>query len=309
MALASPESLRHILAAMGELLSAHGASFRGRALVLPTSDFFPDAVDVSPEGVQTLLERTLQYSPLPSDVPVRVVFAEAADASAGGKSCSSGACGPEDAQLLPPVSETEDEYLIPVDVASVRSPTRLITALARGVGGVLLAYTDSAFEEVAAASEIAAVLSGFGVLLLSGSNIFMKGCSGVKVHRGTSLSVRELAAATAFAALLFDDSPSKIRKYLETTQNEAFVEALAFAQQNLELVQMLREAPELIATGNFSFARPRGLFETWLKPVATHASEAGETAGVRVAPKKRTEEQERRLAEARLLVEEALGGE
>jgi hypothetical protein len=69
-------------------------------------------------------------------------------------------------------------------------------------------------------------------------------------------------------------------------------------------VRMLREAPELIATGNFSFAQPRGLF-------ARLRAEAGrfQKPAQVPAPQKRTEDQERRLAEARALVEEALGGE
>lgn len=300
MALPSEDSLRFIVARMASILAAHGEAFDAPPLVLPNAEFFPDAISVSGDGLETLLARIAFHSPLPDDVPLTLGFVEAEEA--GGKSCSSGACGPEGAALLPPVHETDETYLIPLDVSVARNPVRLTTAIARGVGGVLLAYTDTPLEDPSRDAEIAAVLSGFGVLLANGANLFMKGCSGVKVHRGTALTVEEVAAALALFVRRFDHAPSKAKKYLEPTQLEAFDEALAWADQNEELLEKLASAPELLADGVFEFGKPKGMLSRLFgkKP---------KDEDVVVTVRKRTPEEERRLAEARALVEEALGGE
>lgn len=301
MALPSEDSLRFIVARMASILAAHGEAFDAPPLVLPNAEFFPDAISVSGDGLETLLARVAFHSPLPDDVPLTLGFVEAEDA--GGKSCSSGACGPGvDAALLPPVHETDETYLIPLDVTVARHPVRLTTAIARGVGGVLLAYTDTPTVDPGRDAEIAAVLSGFGVLLANGANVFMKGCSGVKVHRGTDLTVEEVAAALAIFVRRFDHAPSKAKKHLEPTQLEAFEEALAWADQNEELLAKLASAPELLEGGVFELAKPKGMLSRLFGKKAKDEE-------VVVTVRKRTPEEERRLAEARALVEEALGGE
>jgi hypothetical protein len=159
-------------------------------------------------------------------------------------------------------------------------------------------------EEPHRDAEIAAVLSGFGVLLANGSNVFMKGCSGVKLHRGTSLTVEEVAAALAIFVRRFDHAPGKAKKYLEPTQLEAFEEALAWADQNEEILEKLRTAPELLEDGVFEFGKPKGVLARIFRK-----KPKDEPAELAPKARTRTPEEERRLAEARALVEEALGGD
>lgn len=280
---------------MGELLVDHAAAFRACRLVEPSSEFFPDEIDVSADGMETLLHRLTAYTPLPDDVPLRLQFIERE--SEGGKSCSSGACGPEDAGLLPPLGETEDEYIVPLDVSVTRNPVRLTTALSRSLGALILVYTDTEVEDLSASGEIAAVLSGLGVLLLNGSAYFMKGCGGAKMFRGTQLSVEELAVATAFAARVFGYGAGRIKKHLATTQGEAFADAWAFAEQNDELVQMLKDAPEIVAAGTFSFAESRGLLGKLFG-----RGDRLPLDGAAAAKRARSPEEERRRAEVQALM-------
>ena len=119
---------------------------------------------------------------------------------------------------------------------------------------------DSRRRDVGVASEVIAVASGFGVVLLEGSHVYAKSCGGPSIHRGTALSTSELAVLAR--ALLRDErlAPRAARKHLGATQAEAFDEAAAFVAKNDARLRKLREAPELLETGVFSFGRSRGFF-------------------------------------------------
>jgi hypothetical protein len=295
---ASQDTFREIITTFAELLSEHKEAFQGARLVLPNAAFFPDKIDVSPDGLRTLFQRVLSYSPVPQDVPFELGFVE--DESA--KSCSSGACGPEGAtKLLPAVLEQDDAYVIPLDVQIVKSPVRLTASLARSAGGLLLAYTGR--EVTGPRAELAGVLSGLGAILLNGSHIYMKGCGGVKLMSATELSASELAAALAIFVHLFELSPREARSSMQPTQDELFTESLAFMKTQPQLVQKLREAPELLAGGAFEFESPKGFLGGMFGLRSRNADSGIDGAGT-VARVKRTPEQQARLAEARQLVEE-----
>jgi hypothetical protein len=312
------ETFRRIIPAYAALLAEHKAAFSGSRLVQPNAEFFPDKIDVTPEGLRTLFERVLSYSPVPQDVPFEIGFVEsdAASAGASAKSCASGACGASGASgasgeekgagLLPSVVEQEDLYIIPLDVTLVRNPVRLTTSLARSAGGLLLAYTDE--HVTGPKAELAAVLTGFGVLLLNGAHMYMKGCSSVKLLVGTDLNVRELAASLALFVSVTGASARDARKTLQPTQDEAFTEAMDFIKTQAELIQKLQTAPELLAGGAFEFEGPRGVigfFGSLFGNKRAGSEDSGfESGAYKSARQARTPEQEARLAEARQLVEE-----
>lgn len=292
------DAMHEITKGFADLLSAHGEAFRGSRQVLPTGEFFPDEIDISPGGLRTLFLRVLSYTPVPQDVPFELGFVE--EEAPEMKSCSSGACGPEGGQLLAPIVEQDDRYIVPLDVKIVRNPTRLTTSLARSAGGLLLAYADAPVTGVR--SEIAAAACGLGVLLLNGSHLYMKGCSGVKLHVGTEMQAPEVAFAHALFTLHTGASTRAARKSLAATQDEAFTASLAFLEGQPELLRKLKEAPELLATGAFAFEQKKGFFGSLF---------AKKDEGLQVRRAIRTPEEEARLAEARQLIEETglFGGE
>jgi hypothetical protein len=297
--LASTDAMQEIVKVYAELLAEHGAAFKGARQVLPTGEFFPDQIDISPDGLRTLFLRVLSHTPVPQDVPFELGFVE--EESASTNSCSSGACGPEGAALLPAVAEQEDLYVIPLQVQVVRNPTRLTTSLARSAGGLLLAYADA--RVTGARAEIAATAAGLGVLLLNGSHMYMKGCGSVKLHLGTDLRVEEIAFAHALFVALTEGSARAARKSLQPTQDEAFSASLDFLRGQPELLRKLQEAPELLVSGAFEFEGKKGLFGSLFG--------GKKTEDVALKRKPRTPEEEARLLEARQLIEEAglFGGE
>ena len=234
MRVPSHEALRFLTAKLSHLLAAHGEVFDEPQLVLPTPKFFPDAITLSPEGVRTLLERMVTYTPLSEDVALGIALVEQGSAEA--KSCSSGACGGgADSPLLDPAMLAADGeyaggYVLPLDTALARHPVRLTTSLARSLGGATLfeAGEKMRHDEFGVMAEITAQLCGFGVLLTSGANIFAKGCSGVKRLQGTELSLEEHAYLLAVCSHLFGFDTDHVRKHFEPSQNEAWDWATGF---------------------------------------------------------------------------------
>src|SRR5258706_13744051 len=97
MPLPSEDTLRFIATRYAQLRAANGKAFASAALVLPTADFFPDEFSQTPQGIASLLKRTLSYAPLAEDIDLELAFLEPPEsgvAGAGG-GCSSGACGPD----------------------------------------------------------------------------------------------------------------------------------------------------------------------------------------------------------------------
>lgn len=306
MELPSDDALRFLVSRYAHLLAEHGEVFEGVELVTPTGEHFPDAFAKDPESVGHLLRRMMSYAPLDEDLVVHLAFVEP-EAEAEGKSCSSGACGTGGASSarIDGVEESRGSYRAFVNVTDVGHPVTLTTSLARSVGAIVLAEAEEEIERatVGAMSEIAAAATGLGVLLLAGSHVYRKGCSGASVQQHTTLSVSELAVLTALFCAVNDVKPRVVRAHLATTQAEAFDDAVAWVDTNDHLVKALRTTPETLVGGLFSMERTRGFLSRLFKKKADDMP-----LGVAVSKpaRVRTPDEERRLAEARALVDEAL---
>ncbi len=306
----SEENLRWLVSRFAHLLAAHGEAIGRPDLVLPTGDFFPDEFTLDPEGVHRVAKRLLSYAPVAADLPVGIAFLEEGEkAPSAGGGCGSGACGTGggsgDGISGGTMLETDDGYGITLAVADTGNPTLMTTALARGVGAIVLseAGEDADADMLGGLSELTGSAIGFGVLLTSGAYVYGKSCGGVRMRQATHLSVDEHAHLLALFCRVHDHKPGDARAHLGTTQKEAFESALAWVDSNPEIVQALKAHPETLADGVFPLAETKGLLGRLFGRKATTAPEM-------VAPKSkrpaRTEAEERRLAEARALVEEAL---
>ena len=285
------------MARLARILAAHGDAFEGAELVTPTGAHFPDHFARDQKSLERLIARVASYTPLGEDVPLSFVLVE--DGTDDGH-CTSGCSKP--ASRIDGVQRDGDGYRVAIPVTELGNATRLVCALARGISSAVLAEAgeDVAPREVGLESEIVAVASGFGVVLLEGSHVYTKSCGGPAIHRGTALATEELAALLAFFCARAELPARAARKHLGATQAEAFDEAWAFVQSNDAIVKKLREAPELLEGGAFSFETKRGGLLSRL-----FSSREAEVAPV--SKKARDPEEERRLAEARALVEEELG--
>jgi hypothetical protein len=314
MDLPQEDDLRWIVSRYAHLRAAHGDAIGVPELVQPTGEYFPDAFAPSADGVSVFLRRLLTYAPVADDIPLEIAFAETEEGKAGG--CGTGGCG-TGAPNAGPVAEAlrrrhagtaptiEASYRLVLPVRDVGEPVVLGASLARCVGGIVLgeAGEDLIEAERLATAEIAATLSGFGVLLLCGSCVYTKSCGGLRAHQGTALDVTSTAVALALFLRIHDLKPGAARQHLETTQREAFDEALRWVDSNGRIVEALRVHPESLADGVFSIEPTKGfLARMFGAKGATAPVAVGAVARRRI----RSEAEERRLAENRALVEEAL---
>jgi hypothetical protein len=295
--MAQPEVLRPLVARYARLRAAYGDAFEGAELVTPAAEHFPDHFARDHESLTRLLERVASYTPLGEGVPLSFVLVE--DASDDGH-CTSGCSKPASARI-DGVQRFDDGYRLALPVTELGHPTRLVCALARGVCAAVLAETEEQVDgrEIGIASEIVAVASGFGVVLLEGSHVYTKSCGGPAIHSGTALATEELAGLCAFFCAVSEISPRVAKKHLGATQAEAFDDAWTFVRSNDAIVKKLREAPELLEGGAFTFETKRGLLSRLFSSRENEVAPASK--------KTRDPEEERRLAEARALVEEELG--
>jgi len=128
----------------------------------------------------------------------------------------------------------------------------------------------------------------------------------MKSHQATFLSVEELALALALFVRITDAKPGRVKKHLAITQREAFDNALSWVDDQPKLVQALTDEPETLEDGVFVLEEKKGLFGKLLsrKRDEDDISELGPIS----KPKASTlsEDERRRIAETRALVEEAL---
>ncbi len=308
MELPDEDTLRFIVTSYARVREGFADLLPGAVLLQPTAEHFPDEVEASPEGVRRVLDRVRSYSPLSADLPLELGFVEDEGASKGG-GCGTGACGTGakaggDA-ARGGVVETADGYGVLVHVADASDPTLLVASLCRGVGAVVLAEgeVDVSPKVAGPLSEIACVAMGMGVLLASAACLYKKGCGGMRMHQGTFLGVEELSTLLALYTRVHGVKPSLARAHLETTQREAFDEALRWVDSNDALVEALRDAPHTLSDGVFAIEPTKGLLGRWFKRKAPPVA----TTPAATPRRKRSPEEERRLAEARALVDEALG--
>jgi hypothetical protein len=308
--LPSEDSLRWLVGRYASLLAAHGEGIGTPRLVQPTGEDFPDAFEVSGPGVARFLQRMIDYAPVSSDLDIQLRAVDDEDgASCGTGGCGTGACGEKKAAspLRDRVIDADDAYIVELPVRDVGNPVRLATTFARSVGSLVLFEAGEEVEaaELGTMSEIAAAACGFGVLLFLGSHIVGKSCGGFSIARHTHLSVEELGVLVALFTRLHGLKPGHARAHLEATQVEAFDEALAWVDSNSAIVADLGNRPELLADGVFKIAQVKGLLGR-LFSRSKASREAPELTPVsRRTP--RSAEEQRRLDEARALVDAALG--
>jgi hypothetical protein len=308
MDLPAEDTLRWIVRSYARFLAAHGKAIGRPELVLPTGDFFPDEFRGDAPGVARLLGRMIEYSPLADDLPLRIAFHQA-DAGAGG--CSSPACDSRAAGSgLRGVDELPEGYQVHVEVSDVAHADVLTASLARSVGALVLHEGGDpliAAGNSSEASEMAAVACGFGVLLANGAAVWAKSCGGLRMARATAMPVEEVAVALALFVDVTGVAHSLPSAHLGATQREAFDLALSWTDSNPSIVEALRDRPARLAEGHVEIEPVRGAVGRWLHK--RKLDKELRAAPVAAAGPQRTVEQERRLAEARALVDEVLGGE
>lgn len=299
------DQIRGIVAHLAHLRAAYGDAFADPDLVEPTGEYFPDEFTLDPEGVDRLLRRMLAYAPISDDVDVGLGFIQP-DGEVSGGGCGSGACGTGGLKEIARggAVETEEGYAALVHVQDVGDPTILTTALARSAGRIVLFEADEDVDprDEGALSELTAIASGLGLLLLNGACVYKKGCGGMKRHQATFLDLEEIALGLALFVRATNKKPGGVRRHLEVTQKEAFDAAMAWVDAQPSLVKALAERPETLEDGVFSFDEKRG----FLSRLFAKKEDDELASAAAPPPRQRSAEELRRLAEARALVEEAL---
>lgn len=258
--------LRWLLRRTAALLELGAEPVNG--LILPTGEFFPDKFDGTPGGFASLMGRIQRHAGL-GDLPVELMLITP-EGEAQTVSCASGACGGGgkiDTRLDRVVRRDDGTYAVAIGVAEAKNPTVLTTTLVRAVATMFM-IESGAYERLIAvdrepATDLAAVLLGFGVIVANGSYIYMKGCGGVSVHSATRMPVDEVTVALALFCKLHQIEGRTAARYLELTPREHLDEGLVWASSNLALVEMLREAPASIEADKYAIAPAR----SWLARV------------------------------------------
>jgi hypothetical protein len=304
------DAIRSIVAHLAHMRAEHGEVLDGAEVVLPTSEFFPDEFKVDPQGIERLMQRMATYTPLPSELELALGFIQPEDEPQAGGGCGTGACAPGDSKGAGKrhagAVETETGYGILVHVSDANDPKILTASLARSLGRVVLFAAD---EEVdprneGALAELTAVACGLGAILLGGAAVYKKGCGGMRMHQGTFLGIEELALAVALFVRVRDEKAGSVKKHLDITQREAFDAALEWVDSQPKLVRALTDAPETLTDGIFDIESKKGLLSRFLTS-RKKDDEAPDSIPISKRPAK-SEEELRRLAEVKALVDEAL---
>lgn len=313
----SDEARRTIVAHLAHMRAAYGELIGEADLIEPTGEYFPDEFKLEPAAIHALMRRVMSYAPLSSDLDVDVVFVEP-EGQSGGGGCGTGGCSTEGrgeraARGVMEVArggavETDDGYAVLVVATDVGEPKLLTTTLSRSIGRLVL---FEAGEEVdprveGPLSELTAVACGLGTLLLNGSCVYKKACSSMRRHKGTFLEVEEIALALALFVRAWDKKPGAVRRHLEVTQREAFDAALAFVDSQPKLVRALTEDPESLEDGIFELEAKKGLLSRLFSSKKHDDEPPASIASLGGRAKERSEEEKRRIAETKALVDEAL---
>ena len=300
MDLPGDDSLRRIVKTFAHLRAAHGAAIGAPALVQPTAEYFPDEFRRDASSVDRLLRRMIDYAPLSSELGVELAFFTPEPGHAGG--CGSAACGSDGVGGAGGVGvrELETGYRVEVSAADVGNPDVLSTSLARSVGALVLHEADELVG--AETSELAAVVCGFGVLLLNGSAVWAKSCGGLRMAQATVHPVEEMAVALALFVAIHERKVSQARRHLAATQREAFDVAHDWVESNPLLIAALRDRPQRLESGTLDLEPVRGVLGQWLHKRnlerALRARPAGSASAI-------TAERRRQLEEVSALLDEA----
>ena len=268
MELPNREIRQALVAAYAEVVASLGLLSTERALVLPNGEFFPDVFTADEASVQRMLDRLLEHAGLSDMALVARFWGGQSAASCGTGAC--GSCGPtqaepesESVQRLVDAGEHWQVNVLPAEVAS---PVALGSALCHAVALAVLREADTPPQglPLELAVDLTAVALGYGVLLLEGSHIYRKSCGGPSIARATALGPSEVSLVLALSAAVSEQSLRKVGKHLSATQQEAFAEAMAWADSNPALVQSLRADPARIARGGFTLKEPSSWLGRWL---------------------------------------------
>jgi hypothetical protein len=307
----SEDAFRDLVAVTARSLVALDGVLEADDLVEPTGKYFPDEFSLQAEPIAKLVIRMRGYTPLSADMPLGVAFTEPEGEQASGGGCGGGACatpGAEAHVARGGFQEMEDGYAVVIDVRDAPEPALLTGSIARSLGGIVLAESEADVELDASgfgfAAEMCATAMGLGVIVAASSCVYKKGCGGMKMHRGTHASLEETVTALALYCRTRGISPSRARGHLEITQREAFDEAVRLVDGNDHVTSALREHPETLVDGAFQVRGPKGLLGRLFgkkEPSIADAAPQSER-------KKRSAEEDARIAEAKRLVEEAFEG-
>jgi hypothetical protein len=313
MELPSDDALRWIVRAYASLRAAHGEGIGEPPLVQPTGAYFPDEFAGDVAGVARLLRRMMTFAPIADDLGIELAFVaegEGGSVESPAAGCGSIACGSGVGRKTRArgVEEVGDGYRVFVAASDVAHPDLLTTSLARSVGGLVLGEAGEGAGDGGATerAEMASVACGFGVLLANGAAVWAKACGGLRLASATALSVEEMTVALALFVAVHGVPEGEARRYLQTTQREAFDLGVAWVASNPILVQELRERPALLETGVFDLEPVRGPIGRWLHRRKLDKDLRPVAAAPRPA---RTAEQVRRFEEARALVDEVRSGQ
>lgn len=179
MDLPREERLRWTLEKSAQLL--HGGAEPVSGTVLPTSAYFPDHFDRTPQAVARLLRRVVKLAGLTDlNIGLHIVTPEQ-DALGGGGGCSSGACGVGGgaAQQVSRLTETDDGWVVNVGHGEVGNPIVLTTGLIRAVSAIFMKEMDLhrffVGREAEGGVDLTGVLLGFGGILANGAHVYQKG--------------------------------------------------------------------------------------------------------------------------------------
>jgi hypothetical protein len=260
------EALRSVTRNYARVVAELGLERGEQPVVLPNGEWFPDKYSGDRESVERLLCRMQGYAGLENtEIAVRFADEEAASgACAPGKS---GSCGTGCGTPLPGgdgagIERTGDGFVVQLPRSLAGHAIGLTSTLARLLGAIRLVEQGASKAE-AAEAELAAVASGFGVLLLEGSYLYSKSCGGPSVGKLTALGCGELAWAFALFLLTEGHTPGAPKKELSTTQRACLDEAWALARSNKQLLERLKRDPEKVANDKFEL----GLARSWLAGV------------------------------------------
>lgn len=308
----SAAALRSIVAHLARLRAEHRGVLSDPELVEPNGEYFPDEFALDPASIDRLMRRMMTYAPLSSELQVALAFIEPEERQAGG-GCGSGACSPGDPAKQVArggAVETPEGYAVVVHTQDAGEPKLLTAALARSIGRLVLFEADEDVDprEEGPLAELTAVASGLGLILLGGACVYKKGCGGMRKHQGTFLSVEELSFALALFVRVTEIKAGAARRHLEVTQREAFDAALDWVDGQPKLVAGLKDSPETIEDGVFVLEEKKGLLARLLggRKSEDDVPEDALAAKAKARSAERTDEERRRIAEARALVEEAM---
>lgn len=256
--------LRVVVQRYAEVLAALKLTASEQPLILPTNYWFPDTFKGDQDSFERLVARMQGYAGLEdTEIEAVLVGAEGGGAACGTGGCGTGGCGtPKEPLEGPRLSLDAGVFRIEFPATAVHHPIALTAGVARSLGQIRLLTAGHAKAD-AAASELAAVALGFGVLLLEASYLYSKSCGGPSVGTATALPCGELALPFALFVAHEGHKLRKARAELSTTQRAVVEEAWALVDSNRKLVEQLRTRLDRVQQGAFELGEERSLLARW----------------------------------------------